>query len=246
MSGAALTPHEVEAARSARASVGHAIRNARWRREHDEDRFGIPVGDATQSLRATSRRGMRKILGALVAAGLVAIVVLLYRPEGSRGSFAPAPAATVAPTAVAAAGRGRTSATHAPVAFASPTPFVLPTAAPLPGASGLPGAGAGTGTGIFGPPPLKPTDDRFLFTVRDDQTYQVLSSVCVTYGQAECRSDRSTNPQGIWWLDFPRGGTVAPEWLFSFQKAGYQARTVKVQYASGGVTEIEVLLHRGS
>ena len=59
VAGAALTREEANAAREARIAVGHAIRDARWRQDHDV-LYGIPVGGAVAAApRSAGRRRAR-------------------------------------------------------------------------------------------------------------------------------------------------------------------------------------------
>ncbi len=187
----------------------------------------------------------------LSAIGLLALLlVLLWSPPALPGGLpaAPpdAPQPSAAPTALAGGGRGRTSATVAPVVILQPTAAPTPaTPAPATTASPSPNAGTGTGTGVGALPPRLSTDDRFLFVVIDSDTNKPIPGVCVTYGN-ECVPDaRRTNAQGIFWVDFPRG--VARLWLFEFWMAGYEPQGRQVPYVPGEPTEpVEIRLRRVS
>lgn len=246
VSGAAVRPEEAEAARAARAAVGHALRDARWRRLHDDDRFGFHVTpEMPPPPRPSLLRRSRPGIGALAALGLVALVVLLSQPSAPGGAPALDAQATAAPTGVSAAGRGRTSATLAPVVRAPATPLPTPaTPAPVAVASAAPGAGTGRGIGAGVLPPLPDTDDRFIFVVLDAQTTRPIAGVCVAYG-TECRPDRRTTAQGLWWIDFPRSSALADRWRFDFVLDGYVPESREIRYVPGEVNPpVAIMLRR--
>jgi hypothetical protein len=246
VSGASLRPEEAEAARDARAAVGHALRDARWRRSHDDDRFGFPVGpERPDAGRPSLRRGPARALVLATAAVLFAVLVLIYQtlaPGGTRLAAPEQPSA--APSALAGAGRGRTSATLAPLVVTTATPAVpSPAPAAQPSPSGGPGSGTGLGVGAL--PPKPDSDDRFIFVVLDSQTTRPLSGVCVAYGGGCDR--RRTDAQGYWWIDFPRGGALADKWRFDFVLEGYQFESREVHYVPGEINvPVAVMLRRAS
>ena len=230
VSGASIRPEEAEAARAARSAVGHALRDARWRRAHDDDRFGFRFGaDRTAPPRISLGRGPARALAVATAAVLLAVLVLIYQPVAPGGAQ-PASQPSAAPSAAAGAGRGRTSATLVPVVLASPAPASA-TGAPPPDPSLRPGPGSGAGVGAGTLPPKPDTDDRFVFVVLDSQTIQPLSGVCVAYGGGCDR--RRSDTKGYWWIDFPRGGALADKWRFVFVLDGYQLESKEVRYVPG-------------
>jgi hypothetical protein len=242
VSGAAIHPEEAEAARAARAAVGHALRDARWRRTHDDDHFGFRLGtERSAPPRLTLARGPARVLAAATAVVLLAVIALLYQPIAPGGLQPAAQAQTAAP-AVPGAGRGRTSATLAPVVLASPVPGAATQAPPPdPSLRTGPGSGSGLGAGIL--PPKPDTDDRFIFVVLDSQTVKPLSGVCVAYGGGCDR--RRSDPQGYWWIDFPRGGALADKWRFVFVLDGYQLESKEVRYVPGEVNApVHIFLRR--
>lgn len=251
VSGAAIRPEEAQAARAARGAVGHALRDARYRRAHDEDRFGIPYPGAAAQPRPLSLRPPSRLwIQVLSAFGLIALfLVIFYFPPALPGGLPAAPLGaqpSVAPTALTGGGRGRTSATSVPVVIVQPTGIPTPaTPAPATTASPSPNAGTGTGTGVGSLPPRLSTDDRFIFVVIDSDTNKPIQGVCVTYGN-ECVADvRRTNAQGVFWVDFQRG--VARLWLFEFWMPGYEPQGRQVPYVPGEATEpIEIRLRRVS
>lgn len=251
VSGAAIRPEEAQAARAARGAVGHALRDARYRRHHDEDRFGFPYPGTAAPPRALSLRPSSRLgIQVLSALGLIALAVVIFSfPPALPGGLPAAPPGaqpSAAPSALTGGGRGRTSATAVPVVIVQPTAIPTPaTPAPPSTASPTASAGTGTGTGIGSLPPRLSTDDRFIFVVVDSDTSKPITGVCVTYGN-ECVADlRRTNAQGIFWVDFPRG--VARLWLFEFWMAGYEPQGRQVPYVPGEPTEpIEIRLRRVS
>ena len=230
VSGAAVRPEEAQAARAARAAVGHALRDARYRRTHAEDRFGFHVGgERAKGPRISLRRGPARALVLATALVLFAVLVLIYQP--------------ILPGGARLAGRGRTSATLAPVVTITAPP-APPSAAPAPEPSASAGPASGTGIGAGTLPPKPETDDRFVFVLMDPQT-RPLSGVCVAYGGG-C-DKRRTDAQGYWWIDFPRGGALADQWRFDFVLEGYIRETRQVRYVPGEINApVEVILRRSS
>jgi hypothetical protein len=247
VAGAALTREEAHAARSARIAVGHAIRDARWRQDHDV-LYGIPVGGLA-AVPAIARHRVwasPRLFAALGASALVITFVLLWRP-GSQGIPAPAivPAAPAVPTALAFNGRGRTEATPQPVALPSAKPtFIVQPSFPVTGPGGA-GTAAdsqqGTGTIL----PLLPNGwDRFLFRVIDPQG-KPLADVCVIYGTTDCGPTRPhTNASGLWWIDFPRSDSLSHTWDFGFAMTGFATQRVFVDYVPGAVNVKEIQMVR--
>ena len=247
-SGAALRPDEAQAARAARAAVGHALRDARYRREHDADRFGFRYPDAVAPRGLLLRRPSRTGIQVLSGVGLVLLLVaLFYFPPAIPGGLpaaAPDPLASAVATAVGG-GRGRTTTTAAPVVIAQPSAVPTP-ATPAPAtAAPTSGTGSGTGTGTGQVPPRLATDDRFIFVVLDSDTKKPIEGVCVTYGNQCTATGRKTNAQGIWWIDFPREGAVARLWIFEFWMNGYEPQGRQVPYVPGEPTEpVEIILRK--
>lgn len=176
-------------------------------------------------------------------------MVLFYFPPAIPGGLLAAPPdaqPSAAPTALTGGGRGRTTATVAPVVIAQPTALPTPaTPAPANTASPAPSAGTGTGTGVGALPPRLSTDDRFIFVVIDSDTRKPIEGVCVTYGNQCTPTGRHTNGQGTWWIDFPREGSVARLWLFEFWMNGYEPQGRQVPYVPGQPTDpVEILLKR--
>lgn len=175
---------------------------------------------------------------------LFAVLVLIYQPVLPGGTRLAAPDQPSATSALAGAGRGRTSATLAPVVTITAPP-VAQTPAPAAQPSASPGPGTGTGTAVGALPPKPETDDRFIFVVLDSQTTRPLSGVCVAYGGG-C-DKRRTDAQGYWWVDFPRGGALADKWIFQFVLDGYQFESREVRYVPGEVNPpLAVMLRRVS
>lgn len=242
--GAALTREEAEGARAARIAVGHAIRDARWRHDHDV-LYGLPVGGGGTALARRRAWTSPRLLAPLAAGALAIAFVLLWRP-GSSALPAPAlvPAAPAVPTAVALGGRGRTEATPQPIFLPSAAPTAL--ARPTFPVVGPGGAGTGTdsqGTG-FVLPALPNGWDRFLFRVVDPDG-KPLANVCVIYGTTDCGPTRPhTNTSGLWWIDFPRGDALSRTWDFGFSLTGFDTQRVFVDYVPGAVNVKEIRLVR--
>jgi hypothetical protein len=94
-------------------------------------------------------------------------------------------------------------------------------------------------------PPRLSTDDRFIFVVLDSDTRRPIEGVCVTYGNQCTPTGRRTNSDGVWWIDFPRDGSVARLWLFEFWMNGYEPQGRQVPYAPGDPIEpVEIMLRR--
>jgi len=251
VSGAAVTPEEAEAARSARNAVGHAIRDARWRRTQDL-RVGIPVADglsiALPLLRQPSRKGLRVLLLALIGAGLLAIGLYVLRPGASPVPGVPVlgieEPGTVEEEVTSDGGRGRTSATIAPQQRATPRPTQRPRRTARPAPTGAPQAGSGGEGGIgAGPPAIETATGRFLFTVVDAKTGKPVADACVIFGTPDCEPERvHTNSLGLWWLDFDLKNPPASLWDFQFEKDGYEAQRIRVEYKSGSVNKYVIEL----
>jgi hypothetical protein len=246
VTGAALTAEEAQAARAARIAVGHAIRGARWRQDHDV-LYGIPV-QGVGTLPALARQHVwrsPRLLATIAAATLTIAFVLLWRP-GSQGLPATAlvPAAPAVPTALAVSGRGRTEATPKPIARAT----IAPTIAPLPSFPVTGVGGVGTGTDASGSgsilPPIPNGWDRFLFRVVDPDG-KPLANVCVIYGTADCGPLRPhTNASGLWWIDFPRSDALSRTWDFGFAMTGFDTQRVFIDYVPGAVNVKEIRMER--
>jgi hypothetical protein len=188
-------------------------------------------------------RGTARALAAATAAVLLAVIVLIYQPIAPGGAQPAAPQAAGA-SAVTGGGRGRTSATLAPVVVASPAPAPA-TQAPPPDPSSPPGPGSGTGTGADTLPRKADTDDRFVFVLLDAETIRPLGGVCVAYGGGCDR--RRSDGAGWWWIDFPRGGALADKWRFVFVLDGYQQASQEVRYVPGEVNApVRIYLRRVS
>ncbi|MBM4433499.1 MAG: hypothetical protein FJ028_00005, partial [Chloroflexi bacterium] len=86
----------------ARARIGRALREARWRREHDGDRFGFAYPDRVAPRPFPLGRPSRRGIQVLSALGLTLLAVVLFRfPPAIPGGLpaaAPQPQATQAPT----------------------------------------------------------------------------------------------------------------------------------------------------
>jgi hypothetical protein len=237
VSGAAVTPQEADAGRAARLAVGHAIRDARWRRDHD-GRFGFPIlPDAPAAPRGRAfGAALRRVVPVAIVLALVPLALLLVRP-GTSPAGQPeivAAEASAIPTAIAASGRGRTSATIAPIVAATTAPTSVPQRTPGPTGPG------GTGTAIdpvpgflAALPPPQAGWGRFVFHVTDSFTAKPLANVCVIYGTPDCGPNRAhTNSLGLWWIDLP-GDALAKTWDFGFTLDAYAAQRIQVQYVPG-------------
>jgi hypothetical protein len=246
VAGAALTREEANAARAARLAVGHAIRDARWRHDHDV-LYGLPVMSAAIPALPRHRVLASPRFLAPLAAGLLVIgLIFLWRP-GSQGLPAPAlvPAGPAVPTAFAYSGRGRTEATPKPVALPSvaPTPVTRPVQ-PIVGSGPGPVAGREDGFGAVILPPIPNGFDRFLFRVVDPSGTP-LSNVCVIYGTTDCGPQRPhTDPSGLWWIDFPRSDTLSRTWDVSFAIGGFETQRAYVTYVPGAANVKEIRMVR--
>jgi len=132
--GAVLTREEAAAAHAARATLGRAIRDARWRRAHPQARPSLTLADQTLALPESALVRFRGTISTAAALLLVfGLLLVLFPPQAPAGDVPAAPPsqAQPEPTRAPTGGRGRTSATLAPVALA-PTPALEPTPTPEP------------------------------------------------------------------------------------------------------------------
>ena len=245
VAGAALTPKEVGAARAARRAVGHAIRDARWRHDHDV-RYGFPITAAELARLPRARFwASPRLLVPLVALALMLTAIFLWQP-GTQGTPAPVAAAPAQPLATVApfGGRGRTDATPAPRSLPSAAPTVaIRPIFPVVGPGGAGTAADQQGNGAL-LPPIPAGWDRFLFRVVDPAGNPV-ANVCVIYGTADCGPARAhTNTSGLWWIDFPRSDALSKTWDFGFAMTGYETQRVLVEYVPGTVNVKEIHLVR--
>jgi hypothetical protein len=132
----ALTPQERAAGRAARATLGRALRTARYRRLHPA---AAEVGTAAVPIPLVPRRSrVRPLALGVAVVTIVGLLIAFFVPQDA----APAPAAappqavalsTPAPTPEPVGGRGRSSALLQPLALPSPPPVAAtqpPTPAP--------------------------------------------------------------------------------------------------------------------
>lgn len=242
MSGAAVKPEEAAAARAARGAVGHALRDARHRRQHDDDRFGFHYPPAVTRPHTLPLRPSRFWIQVLSAIGLILLGLVIFWYPGIPG-FPGGPAAppsgaqqaSPAATAIAGGGRGRTSATFAPVVLATPQSTASASPGPIvsaqPGTGPGAGTGSGTGTGIGSLPPRADSDYRIIFTVRDAQTGRPLKAVCVVFG-SECDRGHFTDAEGVTYYDFPLEQIARP-YTFTFVLQGYAVIKRDLVYSPG-------------
>lgn len=150
-----LDRSEVAAARAARATVGRAIRDARRRRARATVR---PAQSATV-VRFPLESAFARFQGGISAAVTLLLVFSLFlvmtpsRPEILAPAAAPELTTVAQPelTRAVTGGRGRTSATLAPVAVATtPQPTPQPTAAPTVAVTSAPRTGAPAATASTG------------------------------------------------------------------------------------------------
>lgn len=134
VAGAVVTRDEATSARAARTAVGRAIRDARRRKAHPPaaETIAVPV----IPLRASHalRRRLALALAVLNVLALIGLTVLYGRPDEGYAPAAAAPPLVAqvqsAPTPTPG-GKGRTSATAAPVAVVTtPAPTAPPSEAP--------------------------------------------------------------------------------------------------------------------
>jgi len=253
VSGAAVRPEEAAAARSVRGAVGHALRDARHRRQHDDDHFGFHYPPAVSPSSPLLLRPSRFWIQVLSGIGLILLFLVIFWYPGIPGFPGGPPAASPgaqqaspAPTTIAGGGRGRTSATFAPVVLATPRSTASAAPGPIVSAQPGPGPGEGTGSGTgpgFGLPPRADSDYRIVFIVRDAQTQQPLKDVCVTYG-GECDRGHFTNAEGVAYYDFPIEQIARP-YIFTFVLQGYASSKKDLVYAPGEpMPRIEIALRR--
>ena len=142
--GAGLRHDEIRAARDARAAVGRAIRDARWRRSQAVNAAAralapaIPVPGVRRALR------LQRAIGTAVAVLIVFALMLVIAPPKPAEGLAPAAAAPelttparTEPTRAPAGARGRSSellaivpASAPPEPVTTPVPTAEPSAAP--------------------------------------------------------------------------------------------------------------------
>jgi hypothetical protein len=240
-----LTPEELAATHAARATLGHAIREARLRKLRGPAPARV-VQAAAVPIRK-SRRAIYAVAGA-VGALLLGWLLLVGLPNGpfsdqARGGARGGAAVAVAPLAQS---RGRTTTlnTLPPIAQASAVPTIGPVSgreAPDPdnaaNAGGAGGAGGQGGAGVIGgpafpgpTPTLPPPTGYTRFHGRVVDTAGIgIPGVCVVIGSLNCDSLKPhTDTQGFWNVLL----TSQPYWDFTFEMKGYRATRVR-QYAYG-------------
>jgi hypothetical protein len=123
-----LTSDELRLARTARAAVGRAIRDARHRRSHPEPAYIEPTGMVIPF--PSDGRPLRRAMLGVALFAVIALVLVIFLLPNLRESPAPAAAAPEIPKPVAtlspAGGRGRTAASFQPVAVAPVAPVATP------------------------------------------------------------------------------------------------------------------------
>ena len=241
-----LTPEEFAASKAARATLGHAIREARLR----ASRGPFVARPARKEDAAPPRRRWAWFaVAAGVLGGLgIAWFLLVGTPAGplsdqARGGGGGARTVAVAPLGQS---RGRTLIAPPPLVIG---PIVRPTSAPITGSGnydasadreggGAGGGGGGGGGGVIAGPPLasprQPSPPpatgytRFHGRVLNTDGLPV-QGVCVVIGSLDCDPAKPhTNELGYWTVDL----TTQPYWDFAFKISGYREVTVR-QYANG-------------
>lgn len=257
--GAFLTVGELMAGRRARAAVGRALVRARIAQDRPSlaARGGVAAEPAPVTRRL--RRPSLPVWRALAVVGVIALLLVLFRPGG--GFFGGGsteqqkPGGVNVPPDATLRGRSASQASFVVVVTPAPAtqtpPVAVPgtSASPAPiggggGGSPVPGGGGGFGSpGPAGTPPLPGLDfGRITVIVTDSATQQPISGVCITMGSDRCNG--TTDAQGRWSADIKLPAPRVPFDL-AFTKTGYPRDVEHVDLVQGRETVVHVTLVRG-
>ena len=255
--GAFMTVREFTTARRARSAVGAALVRARMNAPHGTQRAALPVEAPEAVAPRILKRRTFPLWRALAVVGVIALLVVLFRPGGGffgGGSSEQEKQSGVTVPANATL-RGRTLGQASAVVVQTPQPTTTPpvvipgaSATPNPiggqgGGSPVPGGGGGFGSPGPGATPSTPPlgFGRLTVFVTDATSGQPLRGVCVSVGSTECKA--FTDQQGKWSADIQLPAPRVPFDL-GFSVTAYQNGFTQATLIQGQEVTVRVALKR--